>query len=502
MDTNVSRSAAAVSAAVVLSLWGGSALGQDRGGFTRDDAVLVVDGVVREVFRSSRQDRVDFLVQIEVKRTKADRAPRTPARVAIPAPGDVVYVHTSHRLGTGAGQGIAGTSQPGTDGRPVVPAERSQVRAYLAPGPRGGWEGTGSDWFEPTSNLLADASQTDPAPEVPESTPATPGSRPEPAPAGEKLALTTLGLTGESMKVKGKFVLRVTSVEQSGAAQRSGLEPGDIVIGANDKALGGLDQLDQLARQGVLKNLLVLDVNTGKSVRVPVELTAPSGSGPANDLPPVASRPDARAAPAPNRNPAPTGPSRSLGIAAEPVMVGQRTGLKVTRVEPGSPSQKAGIEIGDVIVAANGVAVTGVEVLSAVLKKSGPSLTVTVRDTRTGRDVPVAIKVGDQDATNPAPIPADPQLQTDAGRKLGAVTELVFYDVNPAVKVTEVEPGSPAARSGIEPGDIIVEANGTPVLHPKTLDELVRKSAPVLKLMVVDPRTNKKTPVDVNLGGR
>jgi hypothetical protein len=46
-----------------------------------------------------------------------------------------------------------------------------------------------------------------------------------------------------------------------------------------------------------------------------------------------------------------------------------------------------------------------------------------------------------------------------------------------------------------------VEANGTPVLHPKTLDEIVRKSGPVLKLVVVDPRTGKKTPVEVKLGG-
>jgi serine protease Do len=182
--------------------------------------------------------------------------------------------------------------------------------------------------------------------------------------------------------------------------------------------------------------------------------------------------------------------------------VGKRTGMKVIRVEPGSPAQKAGIEIGDVIVAANGVPVTGVEVLSAVLKKSGPSLTVTVRDTRTGRDLPVEVKVGGPDAVTPVPIPADTPVQAGGGRRLGAVTELVFYDVNPAVKVTEVEPDSPAARAGIEPGDIIVEANGTPVLHPKTLDELVRQSPPVLKLQVVDPSTNKKTSVDVNVAGR
>ena len=214
------------------------------------------------------------------------------------------------------------------------------------------------------------------------------------------------------------------------------------MIGANDKALGGLDELDQLARQGIFKNLLVLDVNSGKAVRVPSrwlqrtvvsrQMASPGGQHEAGC--------------SATRNPSPAGTSRSLGISAEPVMIGKRTGMKVIRVEPGSPAQQAGIELGDVMVAANGVPITGVEVLSSVVHKSGPTLTVTVRDTRSGRDVPVEVKIGGPEAANPVPVPADTPIQTDTGRKLGAVTELVFYDVNPAVKVTEVEPNSPAAR--------------------------------------------------------
>jgi serine protease Do len=499
MNAFISRSGMVVLAVAVCGLWSIAALGQQPGVSTRDDAVLIVDGIVREVFRSPRPDRLDYLVEIDVKRTQADRVPRTPARVATPAPGDIVYVHVSDRLAYGQqGQRVAGQNPTPSESPQVFPAERSQVRAYLVPGSRGGWEGAGASWFQITSNVLAEANPADAPAAAPERTPAT---RTETPPTGGKSALSALGFTGETLIVKGQFVLRVLSVEQAGPAQRSGLEPGDIVIGANDAALGGLEQLAQLAQQGTLKNLLVLDVNTGKSARVAIDMAASSGSRPTIEPPTTANN-----APSPSattRNSAPAGASKSLGISAEPVMVGKRTGMKVIRVEPGSPAQTAGIEVGDVIVAANGVAVTGVEVLSAVLKKSGPSLTLTVRDTRTGRDVPVAVKVGGPEASAPTPIPADTPVQTGStGRKLGAVTELVFYDVNPAVKVTEVEPNSPAARAGLEPGDIITEANGTPVLHPKTLDEVVRNSAAVLKLQVVDPSTNKKTAVDVKLDGR
>ena len=97
----ISRVGAVVST-VAVGVFGARRRGPgSRNGQTRDDAVLVVDGIVREVFRSPRQDRVDYLVEIEVKRTQADRVPRTPPRVATPAPGDIVYVHASQRPASG-----------------------------------------------------------------------------------------------------------------------------------------------------------------------------------------------------------------------------------------------------------------------------------------------------------------------------------------------------------------------------------------------------------------
>jgi S1-C subfamily serine protease len=301
------------------------------------------------------------------------------------------------------------------------------------------------------------------------------------------------------MQVQGRFVLRVTSVERGGPSQRAGLEPGDVVVAANDAELRSLDHLDQLARKGGTLKLVVLDVNTGKGARVTVDLAGTGGTG---VNPPVVSAP---ANPAPTSAPAPaqapSGSRRSLGISADPVTLGQRTALKVVSVEPGSPGQKAGLEPGDVIVAANGAPITGVEQLGAALSKSGPTLSLTVRDTRTGRDVPVEVRLGGSapDEPAPAPVPNDPQLRPGAGRRLGAVTELTFFDAEAAVKVTEVESGSPADRAGLRPGDVIVKANGTPVLHPQDLNGAVSKSGPVLKLDVADPRTNRKSTVEVNL---
>ncbi len=135
MKTREAKSVVVVAAAALLGLAGGPARAEQRGSLSKDDAVLVVDGVVREVFRSQRRDRVDYLVQIEVKRSEVGRTPREPVRVLVPAPGDQVYIHASDPQA--AAQNLAGGREPAAGGRRVVPSERSQVKAYLVPGAPG-----------------------------------------------------------------------------------------------------------------------------------------------------------------------------------------------------------------------------------------------------------------------------------------------------------------------------------------------------------------------------
>jgi S1-C subfamily serine protease len=454
------------------------AAAQQRDRVAKDDAALVVDGVVRQVFRSPRQGQTDYLVQIEVQRSEGRHPLKGTARPPFPAPGDVVYVHVFQRQdATGRGAADGGYGAP--------PAERTQVRAYLTPREQGGWEGTFPEWFDVTADRRADAGPADPAPSAPEA----PKDR------------SALGLTTEAIRVQGQTALKVTSVERGGPAQRAGLEVGDVIIGAKGAPLTGPDQIEALARGGAAFPLIVLDVHTGRTAQVevrpgtPVAADTPKPTGEAQPTPAPTTTP----APAPT--PAPAG--RSLGIAAEPVTVGQRTALKVTRVEPDSPAAKAGVEPGDVLVAANGAALTGPEQLAAALRKSGPTLILTVRDVRTGRDTPVTVAFGGPEPANPLPTQPAPGGPGSAsgGGKLGAVTELAFYDVEAAVKVTEVEPGSPADRAGLQPGTLILAANGKAILHPTELTNAVRNSGGTLKLTVVDPRTGRKGTVDVNLDG-
>lgn len=425
------------------------------------DAPLVVEGIVREIFRSPRQGQTDYLLQIDVLRSEGRKFPVGGGRRQFPGPGESVYVHVSQRTDA-AGQVIA------ADSHEDLPSERAQVRVYLIPREQGGWEGAFSDWFDPTADRLVEASPQDPAPSILES-------------AANGSDQVDLGMTTEVLKVDDRVALRVTSVERGGAAQESGLEVGDIIAGIDGAAITDAKQLDTVAAKGKKFSLIVVDVNTGRGAQVEIDPTQP----------PTA----AAAANAPTTAP----PKVSLGISAEPVALGSRSALKVTRVDPAGPAAKAGLEVGDIVVAANGAPLTGPEQLLGALRKSGPTLKLTVRDSRTGRDAEVAVNVGG--ATPAKPLPADVNAPSAAApSKLGAVTELAFHDDDFALKVTEVETDSPAARAGLRPGLLILTANGKPMFHSSELNDVIRTSGGKLKLTILNPTTGKKSDTDVTLG--
>ena len=172
-------------------------------------------------------------------------------------------------------------------------------------------------------------------------------------------------------------------------------------------------------------------------------------------------------------------------------------GLKVTRVEPGSPAAKAGLEPGDVIVEAGGAPITAPDQLLSAVRKSGPTLELTVRDSRTGADTPVKVELGG--AAPPTTMPSGPAIpQAEAGSShLGIVTEMALHDDEFAVKVTEVEAGSPAARAGLRPGVLILEVNGQAVLHPDDLMDAVRQSGKNIRLTVADPTSGRKETINI-----
>ena len=79
---SVKRSLLAIGVTVGLAAsFSGWSWAHERALQTKEGASIVVDGVVREVFRSPRQNQTDLVVQIEVARSEYGRAPADPRRV-------------------------------------------------------------------------------------------------------------------------------------------------------------------------------------------------------------------------------------------------------------------------------------------------------------------------------------------------------------------------------------------------------------------------------------
>ncbi len=430
-------------------------------------AVISVEGTVEQVFSAPVQSRYDFLVYLNVQRSEVRRQPPAGVNVRFPAPGEPLYVQVSQLPG---GQNLP-TSDAGVINS-KIPKPGNTIRAFLVPRESGVWTGASSEWFETTVA----------APQTSTASPNDPQVRQKPAWEDPPV---NLGMTTQPAQMDGKVVLKVTSVERSGPARSAGLEVGDVIIGVNRAPLSSPGQLEELALKQEELPIVVVDVNSGRTAQVALKIHREATGSPATT-------PEVTTPAAP--------PTPSLGVSAEQVRVGLRTALKVLGVEPGSPAAEAGIEPGDIIVAANGAAITGPEQLGAALRKAGAELTLTIRDVNTNKDVPVTVNMHGASSTGSLPdsLPKVPGASHSAGN-MGLVTELAFYNVEAAVRITEVAPGSPAARAGLKPGLIILQANGKPVLHPNELTELERTGGQMVRLTIVDPATGRKGTAEVRM---
>jgi serine protease Do len=166
-----------------------------------------------------------------------------------------------------------------------------------------------------------------------------------------------------------------------------------------------------------------------------------------------------------------------VGIGAVPVDAVDEFGLKdrngavVLNISPGGAADKAGLEPGDVIISYNGKPIRNRDELVSMVTatKPGSAVPVVIVRDRAQRTVTVTVEELDLEAE------ANAQRQTRGdndngpaaepsagfGMTLGNITPQIAQELRldrgaTGALITEVEPGSPAARAGLQQGDVIV----------------------------------------------
>jgi Do/DeqQ family serine protease len=142
-------------------------------------------------------------------------------------------------------------------------------------------------------------------------------------------------------------------------------------------------------------------------------------------------------------------------------------GVLVNGVEPGMPAEKAGVHVGDVITAVNGTRVEDSNSLRNRIAATPPGTDVTITVLRDGHEEQLHAKLIELKENNEAAASEGGGGKESGGGQLGITVEPVTSELLNRLKlkkvqgvvISEVEPGSPAADAGLQPGDVILQVN-------------------------------------------
>ena len=158
-------------------------------------------------------------------------------------------------------------------------------------------------------------------------------------------------------------------------------------------------------------------------------------------------------------------------------------GALVASVMVDGPAQSAGLRPGDVILSFNGQPVDTMKDLPRIVAEIDSGTEVEIGLWRNGARKTFAATVGTQEKD----LLAAATTPDGDGVRLGVMLAPRGEPGKAGVTIAEVAPGSPAARNGLRPGDVIVRAGTATVNGPDDIAGAVRSAAsedkPVLLLV-------------------
>ncbi len=185
-----------------------------------------------------------------------------------------------------------------------------------------------------------------------------------------------------------------------------------------------------------------------------------------------------------------------IGVSVQTVTpeISQSFGLReakgalVSEVIPGGPAAAAGIKRGDIITSFNGKEIGKMSDLPSVVAGTPVGQSVPVKVIREGKELTLSIRIAEMPEGGVAAQAA--QTQERLGLTVQNITPQIMRELRlrdkTGVVVTDVAEGSPADDAGIQPGDIIKEANRVPVNNTKDFETALGRSGknrPVLLLI-------------------
>lgn len=176
----------------------------------------------------------------------------------------------------------------------------------------------------------------------------------------------------------------------------------------------------------------------------------------------------------------------------------EERGVEVTRVEAGSPAEKAGLKVGDVILDYNGQRIEGLQQFMRMVRETPSGREVKLGLSRSGKGETLAVRTTTRKENWVRPALNEqlgmldrdlkdlqvtvPQLNmTWRSGRLGIEGESLdgqlasYFGVQTGVLVRNVTAGSAAEKAGVKAGDVITKINGKPVKSTREISEAIRE---------------------------
>ena len=181
-----------------------------------------------------------------------------------------------------------------------------------------------------------------------------------------------------------------------------------------------------------------------------------------------------------------------LGVVIQPVTQGladsfglpQPEGALVSSVEKGGPAEKAGIEPGDVILKLNGVLLKDSGELPVQVASIAPGTSVSLEIWRSRATREMTVKLGAMEDKRSAANSVTPHEGGKLGLAVRPLSASEQRDANMKGGLVVERATGPAAEAGIQPGDVVLAANGAPVASAEELKSAVEKSKGHVALLI------------------
>ncbi len=182
---------------------------------------------------------------------------------------------------------------------------------------------------------------------------------------------------------------------------------------------------------------------------------------------------------------------------AKELKLKEEHGVEVTRVQPDSPAAKAGLKEHDAVLEYNGQRVEGTESFIRMVRETPVGRTAALVVSRDGNAQALTATIGRRKEAHAfafawptPPVPPMPPMPpviemprattTMRTTRIGIETEALsgqlaeFFGVKEGLLVRSVDKDSPAEKSGLRAGDVIVKVDGSAVSRTRDLTDELR----------------------------